>query len=127
MAGLAPFPDIEDLLSQALTEFAATGSVYPDNVEERLPFARIQRRGGDDDRVTDTPLVDVEVASSTRAEAWRIARAIQARLISGPLHVPLVGVMDRARTQIGPRSVLHENQRIRCVLATYSVSARRLT
>lgn len=126
-ADLAPFPDIEDLLTQALAEFCGTGSTYPDDLDAALPFARILRVGGSDDRRTDAPLVDIEVAASTRAEAWRVAGLIQQRLISGPIRVPGVGIIDRTSTEIGPRKVLHENQRVRCVLTTYRVSSRRMT
>lgn len=127
MADLAPFPDVEDLLAQALIEFGETGSEYPDDLEQRLPFHRIRRSGGGDDRRTDSALVDIETAAGTRAEAWQKARAVQQRLISGPIHVPGVGVLDRTRTEIGPRNVLHENPAVRCVLVTYRASARRLT
>ncbi|MFD5468898.1 hypothetical protein [Streptomyces sp. NPDC127105] len=125
MADLAPFPDIEDLLVQALTGLTQTGTVYPPGLEKHVPFTRIRRIGGGDDQRTDTALVEVETAAGTRAQAWQVARQVQQRLISGPIHVAGVGVMDRAQTEIGLRGVLHENPAVRCVLATYSVSARR--
>lgn len=127
MADLPPFPDVEDLLVRALTGFGQTGSEYPADLENHLPFVRSTRSGGDDDRRTDRPLVDVETAAGTRAEAWQKALAIQQRLISGPIHVPGFGIVDRAGTEIGPRRVLHENPEVRCVLTTYRMSLRRLT
>lgn len=126
MADLAPFPDVEELLAQALTEFGETGSEYPAELEAHLPFVRSLRAGGADDRRTDSPLVDIEVAASTRAAAWSTALVVQQRLISSPVHIPGVGVIDRATTEIGPRRVLHENPSVRCVLATYRMALRRL-
>lgn len=126
MADLAPYPDIEELLAQALVGFGETGSEYPADLEEHLPFVRSRRAGGGDDRRTDSPLVDIEVAAASRAEAWQLAASIQQRLISGPVRVPGIGIVDRTQTEIGPRRVLHENPNVRCVLATYTASARRL-
>lgn len=127
MADLAPFPDVEDLLADALAGFGQAGSEYPADLEEKLPFVRSRRNGGDDDRRTDHPLVDVETAAGTRAQAWETARLVQQRLISGPLHVPGVGIIDRAQTVIGLRPVLHDNPAVRCVLGTYRLSLRRTT
>jgi len=127
VADLAPYPDVEEVLADALVEFGETGSTYPADLEAHLPFVRIRRTGGDDDRRTDRPLVDVEVAAATRAHAWEVSRLVQQRLLSGPFRVPGAGIVDRASTQIGLRRVLHENPNIRCVLATYTVSLRRLT
>lgn len=125
MTDLAPFPDVEDLLVQALADLSDAGTVYPPDLEDVLPFTRLRRVGGQDDRRTDTALVDVETAAATRATAWTIARAIQQRLISGPLTVPGLGVMDRAVTEVGLRGVVHENPDVRLVLGTYRISARR--
>ncbi|MDG9703812.1 hypothetical protein [Streptomyces sp. DH37] len=132
-ADLPPYPDVEDLLIARLADLGPTGSVYPANLHELLfagvdgqeHFIRIRRVGGEDDLRTDRPRVDIEIAAATRAIAWRVARAVQQRMISGPARVPGVGVMDRARTEVGLRAVLHENPAIRCVLATYRASLRR--
>ncbi|EPD63176.1 DUF3168 domain-containing protein [Streptomyces sp. HGB0020] len=127
MADLAPFPDVEDLLVQALADLSTTGTVYSADLDDELPFTRVRRAGGTDDRRTDSALVDVETAAATRAQAWQVARAIQQRLLSGPLHVAGVGVVDRAVTEVGLRGVLLDNTRLRGVLATYRLSLRRLT
>jgi hypothetical protein len=125
MADLPPFPDVEDLLSEAFTDLGETGSETPDDLQDHLPFIRITRIGGSDDRRTDTSRVDVDCFGATRAQAWQIARAVQQRLISGPTHVPGTGLIDRARTELGPRRAAHPDQNVRRVLATYRVSARR--
>jgi hypothetical protein len=127
MADLAPFPDVEDLLVQALADLSKTGTVYPPDLEDEVPFTRVRRVGGTDDRRTDSALVDVETAAATRAAAWPVARAIQQRLISGPLHVAGVGVVDRAVTEVGLRGVVLDNPALRAVLGTYRLSLRRLT
>ncbi|WP_304455856.1 DUF3168 domain-containing protein [Nocardiopsis sp. YSL2] len=122
---LPPFPDIEDLLCEALADLAETGSETPHDLQDHLPWIRPTRIGGSDDRRTDVSRVDVDVFAPTRAEAWRIARAVQQRLITGPTRVIGVGLIDRARTELGPRRAPHTDQTIRRVLATYRVSARR--
>ncbi|MFE6282435.1 hypothetical protein [Streptomyces sp. NPDC057877] len=127
MADLAPFPDVEDLLVQALADLSQTGTVYPPDLDSSVPFTRVRRVGGTDDRRTDSALVDVETAAATRAAAWPVARAIQQRLISGPLHVAGVGVVDRTVTEVGLRGVLLDNPDLRAVLGTYRLSLRRLT
>ncbi|GAA0976087.1 DUF3168 domain-containing protein [Nocardiopsis tropica] len=125
MADLPPFPDIEDLLADALADLAETGSETPDDLQDRLPFIRITRIGGSDDRRTDTSRADVDCFGRTRKQAWELARAVQQRLISGPTRVPGVGLIDRARTELGPRRAPHPDQTLCRVLATYRVSARR--
>ncbi|MEV2277869.1 DUF3168 domain-containing protein [Nocardiopsis sp. NPDC049922] len=125
MADLQPFPDIEDVLCEALADLGETGSETPADLQDHLPFIRPTRIGGSDDRRTDTSRVDIDCFGATRAQAWQVARAVQQRLISGPVHVPGVGLIDRARTELGPRRAPHPDETVRRVLATYRVSTRR--
>ncbi|RDG37961.1 phage tail termination protein [Streptomyces corynorhini] len=129
MGDLAPYPDLEYLLVQALAVPAlpAAVTVYPPDLEQRLPMVRVVRLGGADDGRTDAARIEIETAAATRAQAWEIARSVQQLLLSGPLLVPGAGLIDRAVTEDGPHGVLHDNPAVRCVAATYRVSARRFT
>lgn len=88
---------------------------------------RVRRLGGGDDGRADRPRVDIETAAATRAEAMKIARAVQQRMISGPLFVPGVGLMDRATTEMGPQEVTDADPHTRHVAATYECHTRRST
>ncbi|MFF4547260.1 hypothetical protein ACFY1J_24040 [Streptomyces sp. NPDC001406] len=127
MADLQPYPNIEALLVAGLGEFGSCGQTFPPAAElaGQLPFVRVRRLGGGDDLRTDKPRVDVEVAATTYAEAMRIALAVQQRLISGPLLVPGVGLMDRARTEMGPNEVTDADPHTRHIVATYECHTRR--
>lgn len=127
MADSQPYPDIEDLLVAALAEFGSCGSHFPPTrkLAASLPFIRVRRLGGGDDLRTDKPRIDVEVAATTRAEAMRIALAVQQRLISGWLSVPGLGLMDRARTEMGPQEVIDADPHTRHIVATYECHTRR--
>ncbi|KWT61830.1 hypothetical protein ADL21_11125 [Streptomyces albus subsp. albus] len=124
---LAPFPDIEDVLVRALADFGTCGTVTPADLQHRLPFVRPRRLGGGGGKVTDGPRVDIDVTARTRAEAMSIARAVQQRLLSGPLRVPAAGIIDRAVTEMGPHEVPADDPHLRRVVATYRLAARRLT
>lgn len=126
MADRAPYSDTEAMLVNVLADFGTTGTVTPDDLQDQLPFVKPARIGGADDGVTDVARVDVDVLAGTRAQAWDIARRLQQRLISAPIRVPGIGVIDRARTEVGPHEAPYEDETIRRVLATYRVSARRL-
>ena len=125
MTDFDPFPDVERLLVEGLADFGRTGTVLPDDLAELELFVRVMRLGGVDDRITDQARVDVAVFAKTRVAAWQAGREIQQRLISGPMRVPGVGVMDRAVTETGLQDFPYEDVRVRAVLATYLVSARR--
>ncbi len=124
MADLAPFPDVEDLLVRALAGFGTCGTVTPPDLQPRLPFVRVQRLGGGD-RITDAPRVDIGVAAATRAEAMALARAIQQRLLSGPVRVPGARVIDRAVTEMGPHEAPADDPHTRHVVQTFRMALRR--
>lgn len=121
MSDLAPYSDVERMLVAALAPFGTTGTVDTG----ARPFVRPRRVGGVDDRVTDVARVVVDVLATTRDEAWRIARQVQQRLISGPFAVPGEGIVDRARTETGPAEAAYDDPDVRLVSATYVVSSRR--
>ncbi|MGC9544024.1 tail completion protein gp17 [Streptomyces sp. UG1] len=127
MADFQPFPNIEALLVAALAEFGTCGQTFPPAKElaASLPFIRVRRLGGGDDRRTDRPRVDVEVAAKTYSQAMDIALKVQQRLISGWLFVPGVGLMDRALTELGPNEVTDADPHTRHIVATYECHTRR--
>lgn len=131
MADLGPFPDIENVLIEALADLAAeVDSVFPPDLADRLVdgqvFVRVQRISGGAGRVTETPVVDVDVAAATRDAAMGAARLIEQRLISGPVRTSL-GVIDRGVCESGPRRFAAENEHVRHAVATYRLSTRRLS
>jgi hypothetical protein len=122
---LAPYADAEKLLVAALEAFGETGTVLPDGLADLPLFIRMERVGGNDDRVTDTARVAVEVYAPTRAAAWDAARGIQQYLIAGPRRIPGAGIIDRIGTEVGPQDMPYDDQRVRMVSATYEVASRR--
>jgi hypothetical protein len=130
VADLAPFPDIEDALIEALADFGEVDSVFPADLADRVAgdqvFVRVQRISGGAGRISDGPLVDVDVAAATRAVAMAAALRIEQRLTSGPVRTSK-GVVDRGRCETGPRRLAAEDEHIRHVVATYRLSTRRLS
>lgn len=125
------FPDIERVVMDLLASFklgtVATANIQtetPIDLETRLPFILVVAGTGDDDGLTDYPLVDVEVFAPTRAMAYALAEDIRARLLEAPHRVNGV-IIDFVRTTIRPRRLPWANEQIRRFAATYRFSARR--
>lgn len=122
---------------RAVDSFPVEGRT-PKDLQARLPFVRVTKPSGSDDRITDRATIDVDVYAATRAEAMRIANVIREHLTSQPHRVVIpegVMVIDRARTVVAPfdppppsptsdGTVMDPN--IRRVAASYSISARRV-
>jgi hypothetical protein len=125
---LAGFPDLETAIRTALadlvTDLAHTGTVTPADLQQRLPFIRVRRFGGTDDRLTDQARVDVDYFAASRAAAWAGAEAVRQRLISRPLRVGAV-VIDQVTTTTAPIEVPWDDPNVRRVTAAYTASARR--
>lgn len=115
------------LLVAALAEFGTCGQAFPlaGELAASLPFFRVRRLGVGDERRTDRPRVDIEVAAKTYSQAMGIALKVQQRLISGWLFVPRVGLMDRARTEMGLHEVPDADPHTRHIVATYECHTRR--
>ncbi|MCO6011415.1 hypothetical protein NE236_41345 [Actinoallomurus purpureus] len=132
MPELGPFPDVEravmDLLADLVTDPADVGTRIPADLQTRLgagrKVIRVRCIGGDDDRFTDYPRVDVEVYASTRAVAMPLAETIRQRLISRPRQTAF-GVIDRATTEVRPQEISYDDPDVRMVTATYRMSLRR--
>jgi hypothetical protein len=125
MTVLAPFSDVERAVGDLVADLGATGSETNITLQSTLPYIRIRRIGGTDDRVTDSARVDVHVYDADASDAKDIADLIRQRLISGP-SMTSRGVIDRARTDVGPQTIpADDTADIRQVVATYRISMRR--
>lgn len=103
MTEATAFPDAEKVAVELLKRWtpdiapgAVIGTVIPDTeaVKESLlggaVYIRVQRVGGNAiNRVIDAPVMEIACLTSTRAESWRIQRAITARLVGWYGDVPI--------------------------------------
>lgn len=125
MAELAPWPDVEAALEDILEDLAPTGTTTPAKLQETLPFIRIERFGGDDDRITDANLITIDTFAAVRADSKALAETIRARLLSGPLTTGST-TLDTTTTATAPSEVpWSDDQSIRRFSATYRITARR--
>lgn len=135
---LPVFPDTEMLLiagiESTFLEVAPTGddgeilhvdTETPADLEVVLPFVRVGRVAGGDDRFTDYAIMDVEVFASTRGAAYDLSEAIRAWVLSAPHRVADVGIIDKGFTEVAPRSLPWDNENVRRRGATYRISVRR--
>jgi hypothetical protein len=135
VADLVGYPDIESLLIDLLADFGTVDTVTPADLATVLPFIRISRIGGTDDRITDTARVDVDCFQSTRVLVQTMAEGVRQHLIAGPYVVLEGAVIDRITTLSGPfevawgasgsRSTSRGYDPIRRFTASYTVTARR--
>lgn len=124
---LAAWPDVELALLDLLTPLAANnGTETPPDFTGLLPFLRVNRFGGTDDRVTDTASVSVDVFAATRRDAQPLAEQVRQLLLAGP-HIVDGYVLDHVSTVSAPAEAPWENTSVRRWSATYRVSARRPT
>jgi hypothetical protein len=125
MPVLAVFPDVERAVGDLVGDLGTAGSETSITLQSSLPYIRIRRLGGSDDRVTDAARVDVHVYDTNATDAKAIAGQIRQRLISGP-SVTTHGIIDRAWTEVGPQMIpADDTADIRQVVATYRISMRR--
>lgn len=122
---LAPFPPVERIVAAVVTDLGETGSETSTDLQDSLPFIRIRRIGGSDNRVTDTARIDVRVYDAELSDAFVLSETIRQLLISGPTATPH-GVLDRAETEVAPQEVPGPDpDHYRVVSTTYRVSVRR--
>ena len=122
---LASFPKPARIVAALLTDLGTTGGETSTTLQDDLPFIRVRRIGGADDRVTDIARVDVRVYDTNLTAAEDLSETIRQRLISGPA-TTVHGVLDRAATEVGPQEVPGPApDHYRVVSTTYRVSVRR--
>jgi hypothetical protein len=121
---LSPFSDIEAAVMELLGDLASTGTLTPPDLAGSLPFLRIRRLGGGEDRLVNSPHVDVEAFASTREAAYSLAESCRQRLLNVP-HVTAAGVIDSVDSNGGPQEVSWEDPLILRYVATYCLTAGR--
>jgi hypothetical protein len=122
---LASFPKAARIVAALLTDLGTTGGETSTTLQDDLPFIRVRRIGGTDDRVTDVARVDVRVYAVSLSDAEDLSETIRQRLISEP-STTVHGVLDRASTEVGPQEVPGPDpDHYRVVSTTYRVSVRR--
>lgn len=124
MTVLAAFPDIERILGDLLADLGTVGSETNIDLQTRLPYIRVHRIGGADDRITDPARVDIDVYAADATAAKAVTETIRQRLISGP-SATAHGIIDRAWTESGPQTAPTDDPNLRRVITTYRISMRR--
>lgn len=122
------WPDIEkmimDLIAPRFGGMSHVGNVTPDLLQSQLPFARVLAIGGDDDWLTETAAVDLDVFAANRNEAWRLAQQCRDDLLV--TNVIGTDTLDHARTRVRPRRLPWPDERIILIGATYDLTTRRI-
>ena len=119
------FPDVVRLLVTALETLhgaTKTGPETPDNLQEVLPFVRVQRIGGNRDRLNDFPTVAVDVFADSYSVAEALAEDVDQWLTGPP---PPLTELDRAIHDVAPRRLPWGDERIFRFQAQYTIVARR--
>lgn len=99
------------------------GASTPADLEQRLPYIRVERISGPDGQFTTHPTVAVDVFAATADEARALSNALSAALIAlrGPTHG---AVIRGVRCTSGPSRQPWANEAIHRRGATYSVDFR---
>lgn len=134
---LPDFPNIEDAVYKTLErdlpgyedDDPRMGSEFPDQItEELLPFIRVERIGGARMRLSDHPIVDIDVLAKTRGEARLVSEAISSLLFRYPGMV-VVGTrgvkFDSVECLRSPTRAPYDDDTVRRYGATYQISVRR--
>ena len=128
MADLPGFPAIEDVIIELVADLGAGGTAVGTDLQTTLPFIRVHRLGGTDDRITDSARIVVDAFESTRPRSQQLAEAVRQRLLNFP-HVVGGAVIDRVTTVAAPQEVPwgppNAASGVRRFTATYTVSSRR--
>nr|WSW58501.1 hypothetical protein OG513_07835 [Streptomyces sp. NBC_00998] len=99
------------------------GAETPPDLEDRLPFLRVERIGGPDERFSAHPRIAVDVFAGTADEARSLAGLARDALIF--LHGPIgEAVVRNVRCDAGPSRQPWANPAVHRRGATYSVSLR---
>lgn len=122
---LAPYPDVEAAVIELLTGHGATVDVEtPADLNGNLPFIRVTQNGGNEDRITATARIGVDVFAASRTAAKTLADDIEQILIAFP-HTLSNCVLDEVTAATRPSIVPWNNTSLRLSAATYVVTARR--
>ena len=121
------FPEIEAVVMDLLNGVQETqvGTVTPPNLNTSMPFVRVMRIGGGDDRFSDTAHVDVDAFQPTQEAAYSLAEACRQVLLAFP-YVTAAGVIDSVVTDSGPHEIpWGDVNNVRRYTASYTLTTRR--
>jgi hypothetical protein len=130
MTDLTPFVDVHAALTELLADLVLDGHVVTwtgtdlQDVVADGPLIKVARLGGDDDRFTAVPRVDVGVYATTESTGAPLAELARQRLLSYP-HTTAAGVIDRVTTEVSPHEVPYDDPGVRLFTATYRLATRR--
>jgi hypothetical protein len=128
--------DADELIRELVLSLALDGIETPHQVgefpgsdlEKHLPYIAIEVVTGTADYFEQEPIIDVDVFASSRAEAKKVAGAIQLAFLQYPWSVQVAGrnvTIDEMRCNRLPVKLPWEDPEIRRQSATYQFSARR--
>lgn len=121
------WPDLELLAVTYLSDQLGVRvvTVLPADLADHLPLIRVARGPGDDDKVTDSPLLDVETFAADRGGMWDLAEdtrqalhALAGRAVDGKL-------VDTVTTATGPTWVEYGNPAAHRAVASYRFALRQ--
>lgn len=117
--------DVESVIAPWIeaTFDVTAGGETPADLEAKLPFVRVERIGGPDERFTMHPRIAVDVFAATADEARTVAGQVRDSLVflSGPIGN---AVIRRVRCDSGPSRQPWANPAVRRLGASYTVSLR---
>lgn len=120
------FPDVQRLLLDALEGIVGSGHVgieTPPDLEDQLPYVRVQRVAGSSDRITDSALTTVDVFHGLYGTAHGIAEDIRDWLVGPPPPIPRI---DHVVCVSAPQELPWDDQSpVRRFGATYRLQTRR--
>lgn len=120
------FPDVQRLLVAALGVWVGDDHVdteTPDDLQDQLPFIRVERVGGGRDRISDSPTVELQFYASTYADVQPLAESVSEWLCGPPAPLPQ---LDRVLCTSAPVEIPYGDERIRRMVATFQLTTRRV-
>lgn len=121
------FPDVHAIVLSWLASAypqAKAGTQTPPDFTGLLPYVRVVRRGGANDRLSDFPTVEIDVFDATYEAAEDLAERIRQDLIGPP---PAPPRLDNCSCPDGVKErPWGESTQVRRLGATYRMSTRRI-
>lgn len=131
---LANWPDAEDVVMSLLGTMSppvdATTSTDID-LAEQVPIVRVTRIGGEDDGISDRPLVELAVFHSTYDEARKLAESVRQFVLASPCtkvpteDIPAGVLIDNASTVTPPARAAYDNPALAMKVLTIRFVWRR--
>lgn len=131
---LPAWPDAEDVAMSLISAMSppvdATTSTDID-LEQRVPIVRVTRIGGEDDGISDRPIVEFAVFHSTYDEARKLAEKIRQVVLASPCttvpteDIPAGVLIDNASTVTPPAHAAYDNPALALKVLTIRFVWRR--